>query len=476
MVCHCSFQTNKKPIMRQRSVAPTSSRQKNRRVMKQISLPNERSQDQPLFYNQSNLSTKLNRRSIDLSKCTTSFFLLLDNYKQDPMTFTIKDEHMSSLDPMVESPTIELVSSLPVQETVSNSEIDQTIDDVINGKGDIRVDDLSHSQSRQQQRQPSSQLVWVQSGVVTTKTWLSPLCQKQQLQQSTYESIGSSLTHQDVVNIAQQVVFPTNTEQNQKLAGLQPQIESNTKKRNRSKSTNNTTPKRSRNAKITPNRPHSAAIASSQQEVTGTPTISPPITPTLNLINKLTPWSNIPASGSMITTKNTSTLNSDQYLLSFDKNDSWQTPCNENVDGVLDQFNLVSIDEQEVNSNHHFDFDLSTDAFSSKTNEQFCSSTPPPPLTTDNQRFNLSSTDKLINSAVNNPRLVTNNVDVYEHFLNPHSSSIWQENQVTSSVSTPPDSQTNNFSIQSQQQQYYSPQIHDEHFISSNLQSQVNLL
>ena len=101
---------------------------------------------------------------------------------------------------------------------MSNSEIDQTIDDVVNGKGEITVNDSSQTKTKLQPQQPSttSQLVWVQNGTVTTKTWLSPLYQKQQVQQqSVYDPIGSNLTHQDVVNIAQQVVFPTNTEQNQ---------------------------------------------------------------------------------------------------------------------------------------------------------------------------------------------------------------------------------------------------------------------
>ncbi|CAF1574541.1 unnamed protein product [Adineta ricciae] len=74
---------------------------------------------------------------------------------------------------------------------------------------------------------------------------------------------------------------------------------------------------------------------------------------------------------------------------------------------------------------------------------------------------------------------------------------MWQENQVTSSVSTPPDFQLNTFSLhqhqqqqqqqaqlhhhqgqqqaQQQQQQYYSsPQINDEHFNSYNLPSQTS--
>lgn len=333
----------------------------------------------------------------------------------------------------------------------------------------------------------------MQNGTVTTKTWLSPLYQKQQQQQqqSTYDTIGSALTHQDVVNIAQQVVFPTATEQTQIHTGLQSSISNNSKKRNRLKSVPTNSPKRNRNRKNLLNQTNSTTTTttvSPQNETNEKPAINSPITPTLNLINKPITWSNIPPSSSSSSlgtvtttiTTNTSILHSNQDLLSFDKNDSWQTPCIENVDAILDEFQLVSIDEQRINAHHNFDFDLSTDGFPSKTTDQFCSSTPPPPLTMDNQRYSLSSTDKLLNSTLNNSRLVSGDVDVYEHFLNPNSSTIWQENQVTSSVSTPPDFHMNNFSMQNpnqhMQQQYYSSQTAEQHFDSSNLQSQVRLL
>jgi len=282
------------------------------------------------------------------------------------------------------------------------------------------------------------------------------------------------------VNIAKQVVFPTNTEQNQINTVLQtpPPTMNNSKKKTRSKSINTTPLKRTRNRKPSINKSQSRTTTSSQQEILGKPTITSPITPIHNLINKPITWSNIPTSGSVTTTSNTPIINSNQHLSSFDKNDSWQSQCVENVDSMLDEFQLVSIDEQRINSNHHFDFDLSIDGFPSKTNDRFGSSTPPPPLTIDNQRYTLSSTDKLINPSIPNSRLVTGDVDVYDHFLNPYSSSIWQGNQVTSSVSTPPDFQINHFPIQHQQgqQQYYTPQTNNEHFDSYNSQSQVRLL
>jgi hypothetical protein len=386
----------------------------------------------------------------------------------------IKEEHTS--------PTIKLVSPFSIQTTVTNSEIDQTIDDVVNGKGEILINDSSQIQTKLQPQQPSSQLVWVQNGTVTTKTWLSPLYQKQQVQQqqqqSVYDPIGSSLTHQDVVNIAQQVVFPTNTEQNQ-INTVLPPPSTNSKKKSRSKPRNNTPLKRNRKPPL--NRSQSRTSISSQQETLVKLNVTSPITPIHNLINKPITWSTnlpTPSSGS-VTTTNTPLLNSNHHLPSMDKNDSWQSQCIENVDSMLDEFHLASIDEQRNNSTNHFDFDLSIDGFSSKTNDRFGSSTPPPPLTMDNQRYTLSTTDKLLNSSIPNSRLVTGDVDVYDHFLNPYSSSIWQENQVTSSVSTPPDFQLNHFPLQQQQhahQQYYPSQTTDEHFDSFNSQSQVRLL
>ena len=146
-------------------------------------------------------------------------------------------------------------------------------------------------QQHQQQPQPSSQLVWVQNGTVTTKTWLSPLYQKQQQQQqqqqeqlhqqqqSDYDPIGSTLTHQDVVNIAQQVIFPATMEQNQIHTVVQPPItnNNNSKKRNRSKSTNNTTPKRmSVIVKHLLSRPHSTTVLHLSQQETDRKTDSLP--------------------------------------------------------------------------------------------------------------------------------------------------------------------------------------------------------
>ncbi|CAF5154897.1 unnamed protein product, partial [Rotaria magnacalcarata] len=155
-----NFPTIKKPIVRQRSIGSTNSRQKKKRIIKQVSLPNGSDQ-----------------------ASTTAFFnqFSLNDSKPEQSSFMIKEEHISS-----SNPTIKLVSPFSIQTTVSNADIDQTIDDVINGKGDIRLDDSSPTQTKreqQQQQQPSSRLVWVQNGTVTTKTWLSPLYQKQQQQQ-----------------------------------------------------------------------------------------------------------------------------------------------------------------------------------------------------------------------------------------------------------------------------------------------------
>ncbi|CAF4256507.1 unnamed protein product, partial [Rotaria socialis] len=168
-----NFPTIKKPIVRQRSIGSTNSRQKKKRIIKQVSLPNGSNQDQA---------------------STAAFFnqFSLNDSKPEQSSFMIKEEHISS-----SNPTIKLVSPFSIQTTVSNTDIDQTIDDVINGKGDIRLDDSSpiqtkreqhqQQQQQQQQQQPSSQLVWVQNGTVTTKTWLSPLYHKQQQQHQQHQ-------------------------------------------------------------------------------------------------------------------------------------------------------------------------------------------------------------------------------------------------------------------------------------------------
>lgn len=53
-----SLSTIKKPITRQRSTGSANSRQRKKRMTKQISLPSGANQDQSAFYNQINLSMK----------------------------------------------------------------------------------------------------------------------------------------------------------------------------------------------------------------------------------------------------------------------------------------------------------------------------------------------------------------------------------------------------------------------------------
>lgn len=353
-----------------------------------------------------------------------------------------------------------------LQRTISNADIDQTIDDVIHGKGTINLEE----QPIPITNQPSSQLVWVQSGAVTTKTWLSPLYQKQNVT-TNYESSSATLTHQDVVNIAQQVVCPAETEQTLlTTVVLPPSIttsnnNNNNKRRNRSKSTSNTQNKRNRQVKTAQlTRPHSNSTTTTTITTARTSTIeekldniedhtdnTSSITPTLNLIGK-----------PIIMNTNVSSVDS------VEKNDLWQGQHPENVDLMLDGFEFVSIDEDRNSMNNNFDFDLNIDRFSSMT--------PPAPVSLDHQRYSQASVDKYSHCFTGG------DTDVYEHFLNPmpisSSSSIWQENQVTSSVSTPPDFQVSPFSAQpvpsqTLNQQYYSSRTEENH---DHLCSQVRLL
>lgn len=452
-IATCNSPTiGKKSFNRQRSLATTNNRTRKRRISKQMSLPTDRS-----------ASTNLYQQPIDVQSSPTKNLC------------SIKEEQRSPGNTIVKSPRklFSPFSAHSMQTTVSNSEIDQTIEEVISGKGEIVIHDNNQTYTSTSAAsitplppQPSSQLVWVQNGAVTTKTWLSPLYQKQTITPtSLFDPQTSTLTHQDVVNIAQQVVFPSVNETN-KVNNVALST-NNSKRRNRSKSTSSTTTTTTTPTKRNRQRKGPNIVASNSPQQTT-------ITPTLNLISKPV----LPTSSAMSTTTTTTTIHSSDTLsssMTLEKNDLWQ-----NVDTMLDDFHLVAIDDQQRLSNlhSHFDFDLSIDRFPSSTPP------PPPPSLSTSAAMALpmsSSMEKSLHSQhhfTGHPhqgKLTGADVDVYEHFLNPlpvTSTAVWQENQVTSSVSTPPDFQSNLFAQTSQttQQQYFTS-ISDENF-----HSQVRLL
>jgi hypothetical protein len=363
---------------------------------------------------------------------------------------TAQQQHSPHTNSMIRSP-VKFDFSVPQNQTplsVSPADIDQTIAEVIKGKGTIMIGNTSASTSlQQQQKQTSSpQLVWEQNGPVTTKTYLSPLHQKQQLPPN--DSNVSPLPNQNVVNITQQLaVHPPILEQNAMDTLTQRQTINGGKKRNQPKPTNSTGPKRSRKT----------ATSTSQLKTI------PPVTSTSTLIRKPIPLS----SSGYITTTDTSKGNVNHDLT----NDLWKTP---NIDYNHAMHNSsVPNDTREQLTNTHgtYDFELD-DVFSPTTDERFNSSTPPPPLPLSSMSGPVTSQLLTpVSAGQSSTPCVTNLEHVYDDFFSTHMlySSTWQENQVTSSVLTPPDFQNNSVL----QQQHHS-QIFE--YMDPGLQPQVRLL
>ena len=131
------------------------------------------------------------------------------------------------------------------------------------------------------------------------------------------------------------------------------------------------------------------------------------------------------------------------------------------------------IREHILESDRYYAFELD-DVFSSKTDEHFNSSTPPPPPLSSMSTSTMIPGQSLtsLSGEKSSTTSVTKPSDVYEDFFSNHilsSSSTWQEDQVTSSVLTPPDIQNTPVP-----QQQYNSQTFD--YIDSDPQPQVRLL
>jgi hypothetical protein len=353
---------------------------------------------------------------------------------------------------MIRSP-VKLDFSVPQNSTpssISTADIDQTIADVAKGKGAIILGNKAIVTGSQQKQSSSPTLVWEQNGPVTTKTYLSPLHQKQQQQVPLYDSNVSTLPHQNVVNITQQIVRPPIMEQNGMDTLVQQQATNKSKKRIQPKLSNDTGPKRSRKTKIN----------------TSQSTIKSTVTSASTLINKPLSSSGLSISSSSSSGCVTTTDTSKENLNSDFANNAWQTP------NLNDNNAPNDIREQVICPGRFYAFDLD-DVYSSKTEERFNASTPPPLLPSIS--ISASIPGQLLtpaSSGKSSTISVTNPDDVYEDFFSSHilsSSSTSQENQVTSSVLTPPDFQNNLVP----QQQYHSQTFE---FDDSDLQPQVRLL
>jgi hypothetical protein len=330
--------------------------------------------------------------------------------------------------------------------------MEQTICEVAKGKGDISV---GKSSTAPQQQKPSltSQIVWESNGSTpTTRTCSSPSHHKQQL--STYDSTTSTLSRQNVVAATQQVICSNLSEQSQMGTLSQQPTTKNNKNKNRSKSTNNSESKRTKKSII--NTQRQTTISSSHQDIS--PTITSHVTSTSN---KRMSWSDTPISSSSSSGDVTIPYveNSKQHLT----NDALQMPD-------IDNLNYSVFDDEQIQTiypnNDHHQIELD-DIFSSKIDDPFTSSTPPPlsSLSMSESLLNQVSAEKSSSTSITS---LPNPLDVYENYF-PSSSSTWEENQVTSSVLTPPDAQNN----QLPQRQYYSQ---TNTFTNSNLPSQVRLL
>ncbi|CAF4430390.1 unnamed protein product [Rotaria sp. Silwood2] len=392
-----------------------------------------------------------------------------------------KEQDIYSMQSHVRSPVkldISMSQNL-MKTTIGSPEIDQTILDVIKGKGKISIyNKLTSSVIRQhQKKQPlSAQLVWEHNGPITTKTLQSPLNQEQQQQQSTLDSNVSTLNRPTVLNITSLNNHSSSTEQsNMNKLSQQKTATDNSKKRDRSKSTNPTKSKRQSVSTI--NMPPPTTTSSSPQDVSRT-TLASPVASQPNLVNKLISWSkpsikSSSSSSSPINVTATTAVVSTENLNHNLRNNSWQTLNIHHNNTLIDCYDS-NHEQQQMNYTKDHDHIEIDDGFLVQAHGHFNSSTPPPPLTSRStliisEILTPTSVDKL--SSISASSLI-NDDDIYDNFFQSYTPSCLatpQENQVTSSVLTPPDVQSNHLL----QQQYYSQT--DEYF-DSNLQSQVRVL
>jgi hypothetical protein len=307
--------------------------------------------------------------------------------------------------------------------------VDETICEVVEGKGNISLLNSSTSTTSPQRKSSvSTPHSWESNGpTTTTRRYSSPV---HQIQQSlTYDSNISTLNRPSFGEMIQQVIRPNFTEQSpmNTLTAM-----NNNKKRNGSKSMNNSGPKRA--YKPTIKRKQQTTITTS---VTSTPSS----------------WRDIPIG------------NSNQHLIT----DSLQIQ-DINQNGTMMNYSVINNGQIHI-IHPNYDHQIELDDIFSPAIDEFPSSTPPHPLSSVSISSQLLDSESAAQSSNTFILSLTNPNDVYDDYF-PHalpSSSTWEENQVTSSVLTPPDAQNN----QLLQQQYYSP---NDPSLNTNLQSQVRVL
>jgi hypothetical protein len=294
------------------------------------------------------------------------------------------------------------VSKTSNQTTDVSGVVDETITEVLQGKGNIPI----HTPSTPQQTKPSliARMVLESNEPTTTKTYVSPLYQEQQPSMPT--SNGQSIIH-----ITEQGVFPSIAEQNQMNTSS---ATNNTKKRVGSKPTSNTKPKRTTKSMVS----------------------TSPVTSTSNIGSKPSPWSD---------TRTSSSSGDSATITSVGLSDYSFISSSLNISDV-NQINYpVSSPEriQVIHTNDQHHGIMLHDIFSPENDKEFHSSTPPPLKLPMSSSMNSVSIE---NSSDTSNVLITNTNDPFDDFLSPNplsSSSIWQEDQVTSTVMIPSDPPNN---------------------------------
>ncbi|CAF1631371.1 unnamed protein product [Rotaria magnacalcarata] len=365
-------------------------------------------------------------------------------------TIQLEDELYTSKKSVRSPVELDIIMSDNFMKTeIGSPEINQTISDVIKGKGHITLYRKSKSSGLKPQtkKQPLlSQLVWEHNAPVTTTTYLQTSNEQgQELEQLTHDSNTSTLN----VSNAHSRTPPLNPSLDSgqtTLHTLSPQEKSknNNKKRDRSSSI---TIKNSRRVSITNiNAPQSIATAASSSPLDiSRGTTTSPITPQSNLVNTLISWqtnSSAPSSSSSspnecLTAKTTTTTvasarNANQNLA----NDSWPS-LNINHDTTPSDCIFPGDEQQHRNValvKTHDLADIIEFLMRPNDNENFNASTPPPPSSSlitistsiTSEILTPTSIDRSANTL---EQSVLNRDDIYENFF-PSCLPDAEENQV----------------------------------------------
>lgn len=363
----------------------------------------------------------------------------------------------------------------PIPAPPGTPEIEQIISDVARGIGNIISNDTSISTGEQQQQllpRPASNT----NGSVVTTPHLTPIRRKPQ--PPSYSPNTQTLLNQNFVTITRELV-PPSIHQSTVDTLLQQQASDNNNKRNRSDSKKPTISKRPRKTPVNRPRLTTTTTSSPYTKVLQTISMSSSITPASNSRNKPHSWTDINISSSLNCVSTTAPLPHIDTLSSHRLTDDlWHTFDGDHHDPMSNGF-LSNNEQGPMDFPSVYDFDLD-ELFSSKTDDRFNSSTPPlpPPVLPPalipmpiiSQTLTPASAEK---SSTTSTALVTASDEIYQEFLSHShmysSASTWQENQVSSTVLTPPDPPNNNLP-----QQPHHSQIHE--CFDSDSQSQVRLL